>query len=126
MQRTQGSYGGSEGNKHEHARYVSFLKILRLNDRSNSRRVTAKNWFDSEEDIGDAKSLHSSDASTLTPHDDEPAPSSRHLEPIQPQFGARGSTRTEITSDANRGDAEAGWAHQVRVSRQVIIQTSEV
>jgi len=93
--------------------------------RTRTRRPTAKNWFDSDEELDDTKSLHSSDESAFTLGKDEeeggagnPRGSRHELDrPYAPGQG----TRTEITSG---NGVTPGWAHGVKVTRQVIVETS--
>jgi hypothetical protein len=86
-----------------------------------SRRKAAKNWFDSDDEIDDAKSLHSSE-STIMGRDEEEGnagPRRSQLDLDQP-FAAKGTT-TEVSAGTG---IPPGWNHGVKVTRQVIVETS--
>jgi hypothetical protein len=75
-----------------------------------NRGRAVKNWFDSENDMDDLKSLHSSDG-TLEGRDEE--------EGVIP-FSPKG-TKTEVFAGSG-GDPD--FAQGVTVTRQVVVKTS--
>jgi len=87
---------------------------------TRSRRPAAQNWFDSEEDLDDAKSLHS-DESGFTGKDEEEGNQRGSRHELDRPFAPGQGTRTEITAG---NDVTPGWAHGVKVTRQVIVETS--
>jgi len=99
----------------------------------------ARNWFDSEEDHeDDVKSLHSSESTLTSPS--QHILNGRDEEEANPQAGGRISqldlsafdtsgdpfttngTRTQVTAGSGAGNP--GWTQGVKVTRQVIVETT--
>ena len=76
----------------------------------------AKNWFDSDDDVDDTKSLHSSET-TLAGRDEKG--NETRLQTEQP------FCPTRITTDVSAGaDEVPSWTQGVTVTRQVLVETS--
>lgn len=106
---------------------------------SRPRKKAAQNWFDSEEDHeDDVKSLHSSESTLTSPSQN--ILNGRDEEEANPQAGGRISqldlsafdtssdpfatngTRTQVTAGSGAGNP--GWTQGVKVTRQVIVETT--
>jgi hypothetical protein len=88
------------------------------NSSNRTRGKTAKNWFDSEEDLDDVRSLHSGD-STLAGQDDY-AGKGTQVQNDHEGIYSPGQTTTEISA----GPGNANWTQGISVTRQVIVATS--
>jgi hypothetical protein len=88
---------------------------LLSNTRKPSRGRATKNWFDSEDEADDTKSLPSTDV-TLSGKDEEEGVA-------YPPDGQFGHLRTTAQVSTDPG-ALPPWSHGVSVTRQVIVETS--
>jgi hypothetical protein len=90
-----------------------FPKRIPLICSKPTRGRNVKNWFDSDDDADDTKSIHSSEA-TLT--GDEEMGYAKN----EKSFGTK-TTTTEVS--AGSGIAPS-WARGVNVTREVVVETS--
>ena len=95
---------------------------------SKPRGRAVKNWFDSDEDIEDAKSLHSSE-STLAGKDDDLELnrssthnlSSHELNNLGRSYSRSGMIKAEVSAGT---DNRPVWGNDITITRQVIVETS--
>jgi Pheromone A receptor len=99
--------------------YLLMTEAFLIARKPGNQRKAVKNWFDSDEDIEDAKSLHSNESSVTGKDEEEGAGQQRHAEAFEP-FGNKGTT-THVSAGTG---PTPGWAHGVKVTRQVIVETS--
>jgi len=83
-------------------------------------RKAVKNWFDSDEDGEDAKSMHSSEA-TLTGRDEEEGNA-----PRQSQLGHT-SRQSQVDFEGTKTEVSTGaqsWVQGVNITREVVVETT--